>query len=291
MGSTATPLRPLVEALERAAPLDAPAKRIGKAVRDTLSPGAVKDALSGTWLGHAVHPPLTDVVIGSLLSASMLDLLGGEDDAAQERLIAVGIAAAVPTAMTGASDWADAEPVDDGARRVGLVHASANTTALTLYAASLAARRRGARSGGTALALAGATVLTLGGYLGGHLSYVSGVGPNQTAFDPGPADWTAAADAADVRPGEPTAALAGDAPVLLLRHEHGIHAIHGRCSHRGCLLSDGDVDGHVVTCACHGSQFDLNDGTVVRGPATAGQPLFDAREADGRVEVKLRRRS
>jgi nitrite reductase/ring-hydroxylating ferredoxin subunit len=90
-----------------------------------------------------------------------------------------------------------------------------------------------------------------------------------------------------VRDGEPTAALAGDTPVLLLRHGDGIHAIHDRCSHRGCLLSDGEVEGHVVTCPCHGSQFDVRDGALVRGPATTGQPALEAREDGGRIAVRL----
>src|SRR3954471_18290362 len=185
--SASTPLRPLVDSLEQTAALDAPGEAIGKAVRNALSPGAVKDALSGTWLGHAVHPPLTDVVIGSFLGASMLDVLApGSHDAAR-RLIGVGIAAAVPTALTGANDWADTEVADTAVRRVGLVHAAANVTALGPYPAAahppparvaplalsappLPARRNGARGRGTALALAGAAVLTLSGYLGGHMS-------------------------------------------------------------------------------------------------------------------------
>ena len=163
-------------------------------------------------------------------------------------------------------------------------------SALVLYAASLAARRSGARGRGAVLALAGTGVMTVGGYLGGHMSYTRGVGPNQTAFDPGPDDWTAVGDGQAFPNGEPRAAIAQDTPVLLLRHGDGIHAIHNRCSHRGCMLSDGEAEGHVVTCACHGSQFDVRDGSVVRGPATAGQPAFETRERDGQVEIKLSRR-
>jgi nitrite reductase/ring-hydroxylating ferredoxin subunit len=140
------------------------------------------------------------------------------------------------------------------------------------------------------LALAGTAVMTVGGYLGGHMSYTRGVGPNQTAFDPGPGDWTAVGNGQAFPDGEPQAAIAQDTPVLLLRHGDGIHAIHNRCSHRGCMLSDGDAEGHVVTCACHGSQFDVRDGSVIRGPATAGQPAFETRERDGKVEIKLSRR-
>lgn len=284
-----TPLRPLVDALEQMSALDSVGKTVGKTVRDLIGRGEVKDAISGTWFGHAVHPPLTDLVIGSFLGASLLDLLGAGEKAS-ERLLGVGLAAAIPTALTGVNDWADTEIADAAVRRVGLVHATANSSALVLYAASLGARRGGARGRGAALALAGTAVMTVGGYLGGHMSYTRGVGPNQTAFDPGPDDWTAVGDGQAFPDGEPRAAIAQDTPVLLLRHGDGIHAIHNRCSHRGCMLTDGDAEGHVVTCACHGSQFDVRDGSVVRGPATAGQPAFETRERDGKVEIKLSRR-
>ena len=186
-------MRPLADIAESAAPLDGLGEKVGKAVRGALGPGKLKDAISGTWLGHAVHPMLTDVVIGSFTSATLLDLLGGDDSGAgAERLIGIGIAAYGPTALTGVNDWADSEPVSDEVRRVGLVHASTNAVALTLYGSSLAARRRGDRRKGKVLSLAGAAVLATGGYLGGHLSFTRGVGSNQTAYDPGPDDWTRA---------------------------------------------------------------------------------------------------
>ena len=284
-----SPFSPLIDAVESAAPLDAPAKKVGETVRGAISPGALKDALSGTWLGHALHPMLTDVVIGSFTSASLLDLLGGDDDGrATERLITIGIAAYAPTALTGVNDWADAEPVDDTVRRVGLVHAASNAVALTLYGSSLRARRRGNRGRGKLLGFAGAAVLAGAGFLGGHLSFTKGVGPNQTAFDPGPDDWTEAMKSDDLPEGEPKAVVVDDTPVLLLRHRTHLHAIHDRCSHRGCSLADtGTVEREVVECGCHGSRFSLRDGSVQRGPATTGQPAYEVRERDGKVEIKL----
>ena len=278
-----------VEAVEQADALDGPGKAIAKTVRSKLGPGPLKDAISGTWLGHALHPLLTDVVIGSFVSATMLDLFGGDRDGkAAERLIAIGIASYPPTALTGTSDWADSEPADPAIRRVGLAHAASNAAALALYASSLAARRRGARGRGKLLGLAGSAALGVGGHLGGHLAFTQGVGPNQTAFDPGPEDWTDAADAADLNVGEPLSVVVAETPVMLLRHPDGLHAIHDRCSHRGCSLSDGEIDGESVVCACHGSRFSLDDGSVERGPATVPQPSFDARETGGRIEVRRR---
>jgi uncharacterized membrane protein len=152
---------------------------------------------------------LTDVVIGSFMSASLLDLLNpGSDGTVSERLIALGLAAYVPTAAAGVNDWADSEPVDDGVRRAGVVHAGGNALAASLYAASWRARRRGARGRGTVLGLAGMTVLMAGGYLGGYLSLDKDVGPDQTVFDPGPTEWTPAANASQL-PGRAADPLRG----------------------------------------------------------------------------------
>ncbi len=282
-----SPFEPLVRTIESASVLDSPAKAIAGQVRSLLS-GPVKDAVSGTWLGHALHPMLTDVVIGSFTSATLLDLLAGEDaEEASERLIMVGIAAYGPTALSGINDWADTEPVDDGVRRAGLVHAAGNAVALGLYTASLRARRRGSRGLGVALGAAGASVMMVGGYVGGHLSMTKGVGPNQTIFDEGPSDWTPAADAAQLSERQPTRVVVDETPVLLVKDGDRIFAIHDRCSHRGCSLSQGELDGEEIVCGCHGSRFDLKDGSVKHGPATAPQPFFQVRDREGIVEVRL----
>jgi nitrite reductase/ring-hydroxylating ferredoxin subunit/uncharacterized membrane protein len=282
-----TPFEPLVRAIESASVLDGPAKAIAKQVRGVFS-GPAKDVLSGTWLGHAVHPMLTDVVIGSFTSATLLDLLAGEDaEEASERLIMLGIAAYAPTAASGINDWADTEPVDDGVRRAGLVHAGGNAVALTLYTLSLRARRRGSRGLGVALGVAGSSVMMVGGYLGGHLSMTKGVGPNQTIFDEGPSDWTPAADAAQLSERQPTRVVVDETPVMLVKDGERIFAIHDRCSHRGCSLSQGELEGEEIVCSCHGSRFDLKDGAVRGGPATVPQPFFQVRDREGMIEVRL----
>lgn len=230
---------------------------------------------------------MTDVVIGSFVSVSVLDLLGPDDGRASRRLLQLGLLSAVPTALSGATDWADSELGDERVRRLGLVHAGANVTALALYALSLAARRNGPSRAGSALALAGSAALGASGFLGGHMSFVRGTGVNQTAFDAGPGDWTVVLDASDLPVEGAIAVVAGETPVMLGRHQGQLYALHDRCSHRGCPLSDGEVNGHEVTCPCHGSRFDLRDGSVRRGPATTPQPVLATREVDGHVEVRL----
>jgi len=194
----------------------------------------------------------------------------------------------VPTALTGASDWADTEVGDESARRVGAVHGALNTAALGLFTASLAARRGGRRGRGKALAAAGGALLAASGHLGGHLSYSQGVGVETTVFDQGPADWTPTILATELGEGDTTCVLAGETPVLLARTNGTVHALHNRCSHRGGPLDEGEIEDGCVICPLHASAFRLSDGAVERGPATGPQPAFDVREADGKLEVRRR---
>ena len=281
-------LGPLLAKIESLEAVDKPAKAISRKLSEIPGPGKLKDAISGTPLGHALHPMLTDVVIGSFLSSTALDFIGGdESEQASVRLIALGIAAYPPTALTGASDWADGSVGNAAVRRVGVVHAVTNSAALGLYAASLRARRRGDRGTGTLLGLLGAGALGFAGYLGGHLTLVNGVGVDQTVFDAGPEEWTEAASAADVTEGEPKRVVVGDTPVLILRQGGRTHAIHDRCSHRGCSLTErGEVSGDKIECTCHGSRFALSDGALLQGPATQPQPAFETREREGKLELR-----
>jgi nitrite reductase/ring-hydroxylating ferredoxin subunit/uncharacterized membrane protein len=276
----------IVERLERLTFLDPISGLAQKAVRALVpQESRAKSLLSGTWLGHPVHPPLTDVVVGSWLCAWFLDVAGGErSQPAADRLIGLGIAASVPTALSGLSDWAE---LGGGNRRVGTVHAVGNTTALVLHALSWRARRRRGREHALTLSTLGLASASLSAWLGGHLSYARGVGVNQTAFDELPADWTAVTDESGLAEGRLVQAPANGVNVLLVRQHGELHAMHDRCSHRGCSLSEGKLGDGTITCGCHASMFRL-DGSLVRGPATSPQPSLEVRLRDGSVEVRRR---
>src|SRR3954463_8573792 len=146
-----------------------PARR---AVNSALRPQAVADLLHGVWLGHPLHPVLVQVPVGAFTSAAILDLVPGGRRAATT-LIAVGTASAPAAVAAGLLDWSQ---MTKDRRRVGLVHAAANTIALSLYVGSLAARLSGRHARGKALGFAGLSVAGLGAYLGGHLSYAQAGG-------------------------------------------------------------------------------------------------------------------
>lgn len=268
--------------------LDAPAATLAKGIRALMpTGGGVKDALSGSWLGHALHPLLTDVPIGAWTSATVLDLAGGRAARpAARRLVGVGLVAAAPTALTGWSEWVDSERADEQVRRIGIVHAIANGSAIALYGASYAARRRGAHALGVLLGLGGASALVAGGWLGGELAYTRGVGVNETLFADEPRVWTAALDASQLVENRPTHAIVGDRDILLVKRNGTVHALADRCSHRGGALHEGALEGDCIACPVHGTRFRLEDGTLERGPSAYPQPVYEARIKDGRVEIR-----
>jgi nitrite reductase/ring-hydroxylating ferredoxin subunit/uncharacterized membrane protein len=274
----------LLEPIENMQALDRVADVVAGMVAKVAPAGPVKDLLSGTRIGHPVHPALTDAAIGSWLSSTVLDLVGGAgSEKAADRLLGLGIIAAVPTVVTGLSDWADTW---GKARRIGLVHAAVNVGGILCFGSSLIARRRGSRGFGRLLSLAGTGVMTVGAYLGGHLSFRKGVGVDTTTFEEGPAEWSAVLDAEALAEATPATATVGSVTLLLYRRGEHVTAIDDRCSHRGAPLHEGTCDGETVTCPWHASVFRMRDGSIVRGPAVAKQPSYEARIADGKIEVR-----
>lgn len=271
--------------------LDGPVKQLAKQIRSLKSPPAVNEALSGTWLGHPVHPLLILLPLGNWASAVLLDWLGGEDaETAADVLLGAGLASALPTIATGYSDWADTEPASDTVRRLGTVHALANATGATLFGASLAARAAGARGRGKLLALAGMGAVTVGGYLGGHLTYAEGVGVNLATFEEYPQDWTTVLADAAIGEGEMRAVDVDGTAILIARRGGEVYALSNTCVHRGGQLDQGELQGNCVKCPLHGSVFRLDDGSVEQGPAAYPQPALEARVRDGSIEVRAPQR-
>jgi nitrite reductase/ring-hydroxylating ferredoxin subunit/uncharacterized membrane protein len=282
-------LHAAAETLGRIDALDRLAAPGAKLVKRLVGPGRIKDLLSGSWLGHPLHPLLTDIPIGSFTSATALDLLAGQQgEHAADALVALGLISALPTTAAGAADWSDSYGED---QRVGAVHALTNVAGLTLYALSLRARHRGDRRTGTLLGVAGMASMSAGGYLGGYLSFSRGLGVNNAFHQHPPEDWTPALAEAELAEGSAVRADVGGATVLLYRTSRQIHAIGSRCSHAGGPLEQGSVDEAACTVRCpwHQSVFRLDDGGVVHGPASVPQTAYDVQVQDGQIEIRRRR--
>ena len=147
-----------------------------------------KDILHGKWLGHPLHPVLTDIPVGAWTVAMVMDaleLMSGSEDAgsAADLAVGIGLAGALGAAVTGATDWSETE---GKARTVGVAHALLNIAATGCYATSLVMRKTGARRAGIGVSLIGYAIASASAYLGGHLVFGESVGVEGS--DRG--DWT-----------------------------------------------------------------------------------------------------
>lgn len=267
--------------VEKASFLDPVGKKLSSLVSPVVQRPALRHLASGTPIGHPLHPLLIAIPIGAWSSALAFDALG--DDDAASTLIALGVASALPTAYTGLSDWSYTNGAE---QRVGLVHAAFNSMALSAYVASWLARRRGRRGLGVVLSLVGMAGVSGGGWLGGHLAYAMGVGVDTTAFQHSEAEWTDVGDPAEVLAGQLTAADLDGVPLVLTRLPDRVVAYADRCTHRGAPLHEGTVEDGCVVCPWHDSAFDLQDGSVARGPASRPQSSFEVRVSEGRLQAR-----
>ena len=278
-------LEHLVDGIERTTAMDPAADRLAALVSKPLSAStSLRNLLSGTAAGHPLHPMLVVVPLGSWLGASYLDLVGGKaGQAAATKLVGLGVASAIPAALAGTNDWMDTQLAE---RRVGFVHALGNEVALALYTGSWLARRRQRRALGVGLAAAGALLLGVTGWLGGHLSYARGVGVDTTAFDHASDEWTDVLAEADLVDEQPTLVYDGKVPVLLVRTGGELYAIADRCTHRGGPLHEGELSDGCVVCPWHASKFRVSDGQVLAGPATRGQRAYQVRTRYGSIQLR-----
>jgi nitrite reductase/ring-hydroxylating ferredoxin subunit len=291
MEHSGTP-RTLGEAItQQAQSLDPLAELLQKAVLGALEgagpPGqSVKSFLHGIWLGHSLHPALSDVPIGAWSFGVIMDVLG--EERAADLLLGMGVASAIPTAASGMADWAETGRPQ---RSLGLLHALFNTLGLGCFVGSLLARGAGNRALGVGLSTTGLMLGLSGAYVGGELVFSKGTGVDRNAWNPAVSGYEVAARAADLQDGKLAAGqvtVDGETlPLVLLKQGTEILALGAVCSHWGCSLAEGKlVDEEIVECPCHGSRFSLRDGSVKQGPAAYPQPRFQARLRAGNVEVR-----
>ncbi len=254
------------------------------------------NALHGTGYGHPVHPMLATIPIGTWTLALGLDLLaalgllrGHGAERTADTALKAGAAGAVAAAASGAADWQHLNGRD---RRVGMVHAVANGSALALNLASIVLRRRGRLGAGRAVSGAAWACMFVGGYLGGHLVYRRRVGTDHADRSPEPRDFQAVLPFAALQQDRPRRVEVWDEVhrqgigIVLVRRGERVHALGARCSHAGGPLDQGWVLEGTLVCPWHGSRFDLETGRPRSGPSTCPQPRYEVRVRAGMVEVR-----
>jgi nitrite reductase/ring-hydroxylating ferredoxin subunit len=283
----------VLDRLSEVPTFDKQLEAVRTAVNKVLKPQAFKDVLHGTWLGHPLHPVLAMVPVGTWASAGILDLIPSARPAAT-LLIGTGVAASIPAATAGAADWSEQ---DDAVRRIGAIHAVANTVALGLYVGSLVARGKGNGTLGRVLAYTGLGVASGSAAVGGHMSYAQSSGANHAVtsarqlttdwIDLGPLD-----DLPESRPALRTGEGQGaPVPLAVVRRGARVDVFIGSCAHVGGPLAEGTVEdvrgAECLVCPWHGSAFDLESGEPRRGPTASAQEKLEVKYEAGRVFAKL----
>jgi nitrite reductase/ring-hydroxylating ferredoxin subunit/uncharacterized membrane protein len=261
-------------------------------VRDAAgAPG--KYFLNGTFLGHSLHPLLTDIPIGAWTVTALLDAIEvfeGPDVAfASDAALALGLAGAVGAIATGYAEWADTA---DDPRTLGMAHAALNGAAFTGYVTSLLLRANDKRGAGIAVAMASFGLTAFAAFLGGELMAGYQLGTKHTAEPkPPPEKFVKVAALDEIPDGAMHPTAVDGIPIVLFRRGDEVFAISGACTHRGAPLREGTVEGDAcVRCPWHGSVFSFKDGSAVEGPATFPQATFETRIVKGNVELRAPKR-
>lgn len=251
---------------------------------------SLRDLLHGLPIGHPLHPLVVQVPLGAFLSSAALDLFP-RTGRPSKLLVGLGVVSAIPAIAAGWVDWLGLHRQQ---QRVGIVHAAANASAVGHYAISFLQRSRGHQASGRLFGYAGLALISVGGYLGGHLAYRQAAGANHSEDVPHlfPSGWTTLAPLAELPEGELSRMDVAGQPLLVHRRGDTVNVLSNTCSHLAGPLNEGAMSRTAsgitcVTCPWHGSTFDVESGEVIHGPATAPQPKFDTRVQDGLVQVRL----
>lgn len=264
--------------------------RIHEAVLQGGTPTRIMaDLLHGVFIGHPLHPILTDVTIGAWLFGGVFDWVSilrpnKVSQQAADTLTLIGTLSAVPTAMAGIADYSTIKEDDSAA--YGAAHGILNSIGLTLYVASLAARRSGNRPLAIFFSTLALLVLTPSAWIGGDMVYRLRVGANHADAAAKPQAWTRVMQVADLPDLTPQRIEVEGNPVLLYKRDGEIYAIGAVCAHAGGPLDEGEFEGVCVQCPWHDSVYDLRDGKVVHGPTTYAVPQYEVRIIDGQIALR-----
>jgi nitrite reductase/ring-hydroxylating ferredoxin subunit/uncharacterized membrane protein len=216
-------------------------------------PRRLKSLLNGTWLGHPLHPVITDVPVTAWILTAVFDviwLIAHPTWAAYGAFVSVivGLFGALGAIVTGLTDWSDTYGAE---RRVGLNHAFFNACATILYLVSFVLRLLAGPGDGIAaviLGFVGLASVIYAAYLGGDMVFTKGTGVNHTAWEAGSEDYEAVMPLEGVEENKLYRVIASGVPVILLRQGLQFYAISATCPHAGGPLDEGTLEGNVVEC-------------------------------------------
>jgi nitrite reductase/ring-hydroxylating ferredoxin subunit/uncharacterized membrane protein len=243
----------------------------------------VRDFLNGRWLGHPIHPALTDLPIGILLLVIVFDVLG--EPVAALFALAFGILTMLAAAVAGFADYAD---TDGRARQRATLHSVLMIVALLGYLLSFFFRTGTGEPSPEAFwsSIIGFLLLTAGAFVGGDVTYALGNMVSRHAWRGAGAKWIALEPAeldglGQIPEGRPIKAKLGINQLVLVRQGERILALHDTCAHAGGPLNEGRLVDGQIECPWHASRYRMESGQVTQGPSVYDQPAYEVRAREG----------
>ena len=250
---------------------------------------------------HPIHPMLIAFPIGLWTASLAFDLSGVvlRDPAlwsAGFYCAIAGSVGAVLAAVPGVIDLFSVVPPKSSAKTRGLIHGAVNTLILILFIGE--AIYRGSPETppdrvALLTSLLGVALLGYSGWLGGTLAYRNQIGVDHRYAGAGKwqertlKDWAQpVCNSSELADGQMMLANIGGERVVVGKCSEGIIAFGDRCTHKGGSLADGTLIGCAVQCPWHGSQFNVNNGRVITGPAGRAIKTYETRIEAGEVFVE-----
>jgi nitrite reductase/ring-hydroxylating ferredoxin subunit len=95
------------------------------------------------------------------------------------------------------------------------------------------------------------------------------------------------AETVDIPAGEMRQFSSGEIEFLIININGQFLGLAARCTHAGAPLVEGDLNGEVLTCPWHGSQFRVTSGAIIRGPAQEGLKVYQVVVEERSLFVQL----
>lgn len=256
--------------------------------------------------GHPIHPMLIPFPIAFLTGAFFADLAGLLTANPAwwingKYLSLAGIVCGLAAAVPGFIDYLYTVPPRSSGKVRATYHMLLNVSALALFAAAWRLRGDLDHPGSWTLFLefAGLVLLAAGGWFGGALAYRNQIGVDHRYAQAGrwkderiaTDDVAVAGKDDELKTNQMKLLRAGSRRIVEARTERGYCAFDDRCTHKGGSLAGGILACGTVTCPWHGSQFEVETGRVVSGPAKDPISTYPVEQGGGEVRIRLQQQS
>jgi len=253
--------------------------------------------------GHPIHPMLIPFPIAFFTGTFILDLvalISGDWVFRQTAFYTElgGIIFSVFTAIPGVIDFFLAVPPKSSGRQRAAKHGILNVSMLLIFVVAFIMRQNEAIPLLWVLALeaVGMVLLVTAGWMGGTLVYRNQIGVDHRYAGAG--KWQEEhIDASagrielhhldDLKAGQMKLLHVGEKRIVVGRTGTGYVAFEDHCTHRGASLADGALVCDIVQCPWHGSQFDVNTGSVKAGPATENIKTYTITKVDQKIFLQV----